>query len=356
MVEVRGQASALISATFGAERVGRPDRLRLRPERTILDACLSALEDAHERGEVSLSTALHSRLAAHIPGLVSGMRIGEALDLVFRQQEARHTTRTRSRTPSAPATEGQARDLTSRIKAAAQNVSVLLLEAHQKRVWLPLGYRSWEQYIRTEFGMSRSRSYELLDHGRVLEAIRAAADISDFSELPAYHVQLVRPRLAELNNAISYRLKPDMCRTEIAEVITEIVNGLKERVREDKRSASLRNRVLGINRTDRAVQGEQDAIGVEGQAPEDLCRLYDLVAYLASMPQPCEVIAQIPERDSDRLRDVNRAARWLAQFSIAWHRQRNDFRAPDQREESRSELCESDSVETQPFPADAGRS
>jgi len=85
-----------------------------------------------------------------------------------------------------PLTRTAARDLTDRIKRAATQICLLLLEAHDGRAWSSLGYRSWEAYARQEFRMSRSRSYELLDQARVLQAVRSAAEISAIPDISAY--------------------------------------------------------------------------------------------------------------------------------------------------------------------------
>ncbi|MFF7651712.1 hypothetical protein ACFZCY_18780 [Streptomyces sp. NPDC007983] len=47
-------------------------------------------------------------------------------------------------------------------------------DAHTARVWLPLGYGSWEAYCGAEFGISRSQAYRLLDVARALAAIHGA--------------------------------------------------------------------------------------------------------------------------------------------------------------------------------------
>ena len=51
----------------------------------------------------------------------------------------------------------------------------LLLEAHNRQAWKVLGYDSWGEYVHTEFDMSRSRSYQLLDQANVTQALMRAA-------------------------------------------------------------------------------------------------------------------------------------------------------------------------------------
>ncbi|MEU5971930.1 hypothetical protein [Streptomyces globisporus] len=78
-------------------------------------------------------------------------------------------------------TTTQARDMTAGLRAAMDDVrrSVAVLaarvhDAHAARVWLPLGYSSWESYCAAEFGISRAQAYRLLDVARALAAIHGA--------------------------------------------------------------------------------------------------------------------------------------------------------------------------------------
>lgn len=73
-----------------------------------------------------------------------------------------------------PLDADQARELTDTIKDAAEVLWMLIARAHAGRAWLSLGYESWEKYVRAEFDMSRSRSYQILDQARVITAIENA--------------------------------------------------------------------------------------------------------------------------------------------------------------------------------------
>lgn len=69
----------------------------------------------------------------------------------------------------------QARSLTNTIRDAAEVMWVLIARAHAGKAWNALGYATWEAYVRAEFNMSRSRSYQLLDQARVIAALEGAA-------------------------------------------------------------------------------------------------------------------------------------------------------------------------------------
>lgn len=93
-----------------------------------------------------------------------------------------------------------AQNLTDRIRSTVENLSGLLAEAHERRAWKALGYRSWEAYVRAEFAMARSRSYQLLDQARVIAAVREAAGrVStsvDISEAAARDIRADLPAVA----------------------------------------------------------------------------------------------------------------------------------------------------------------
>ncbi|EST17884.1 hypothetical protein [Streptomyces roseochromogenus] len=82
-----------------------------------------------------------------------------------------------------PLTTTQAREVTTRLREAMDDVrrSMAVLaarvrDAHAARVWLPLGYGTWEAYCDAEFGISRAQAYRLLDVARTLAAIHRAVD------------------------------------------------------------------------------------------------------------------------------------------------------------------------------------
>jgi hypothetical protein len=75
----------------------------------------------------------------------------------------------------------EARDLTKLIKGKLEGildqvyeVHQLMLKAHDRKAWQALGYPTWQQYVKKEFNLSRSRSYQLLDRARVQQALLAA--------------------------------------------------------------------------------------------------------------------------------------------------------------------------------------
>lgn len=68
-------------------------------------------------------------------------------------------------------TEAQARRLTDEIRATAERTWELLAEAHERRAWEVLGYRSFAKYATAEFGMATSNAYRLLNLARVVREL-----------------------------------------------------------------------------------------------------------------------------------------------------------------------------------------
>lgn len=81
-------------------------------------------------------------------------------------------------------TAEEARSLTDEIQQSAERTYALLLRAHEGEAWAALGYGSWRDYATTEFNMSQSRAYQLLDQARVVRSIEAASDSTNVELLP----------------------------------------------------------------------------------------------------------------------------------------------------------------------------
>ncbi|MEU6357469.1 hypothetical protein ABZ896_50600 [Streptomyces sp. NPDC047072] len=83
-----------------------------------------------------------------------------------------------------PLSAEQAREVTAGLREAMDDVrrSVAVLaarvrDAHAAKVWIPLGFASWEAYCGAEFGISRAQAYRLLGVARALSAIHGAVKI-----------------------------------------------------------------------------------------------------------------------------------------------------------------------------------
>jgi hypothetical protein len=131
-----------------------------------------------------------------------------------------------------PLTTDQARALTDTIRNAAEVLWVLIARAHAGKAWQSLGYNTWEAYVRAEFDMSRSRSYQILDQARVIAAIESAVPEGTNVHLSESAARDLKGVLEEALPQIKERtagLTPE----EAAEVIKEIVDEHRDAVRED---------------------------------------------------------------------------------------------------------------------------
>ena len=135
-----------------------------------------------------------------------------------------------------PLNADEARTLTDAIKSATEVLWVLIARAHAGKAWNALGYPTWEEYVRAEFDISRSRSYQLLDQGRVIREIEAAVPEGTEVHLSEAAARDLKGVLEEVVPEIRERtsgLEPD----EASVVLDEIVEEQRERIREQRQAA-----------------------------------------------------------------------------------------------------------------------
>jgi hypothetical protein len=297
-----------------------------------LDMCLTLLEDAHERDVQIVSSAVSAKVRPFVPGIVTGMPIAQALDLVFRAQDdcLQCVTRGSERSAGAPADEidisslmepetssrgdaesiaepldaRAARALTEKIKSAANNFSLLLLEAQERQAWVALGYRTWERYVRQEFGLSRTRSYELLDHGRLIRAIQATTGVSLIADIPPYAARKVKPYFGQFIAGLKSRVEGRPAE-EIPLIVSDVIRNARPRVR------VLERREPVTQLSDRAI----DAIAVSSLGRRtltvDVEVVWAVIEYLVSLPPAADVASQLEDAASV-LSTLERATAWLS--------------------------------------------
>ena len=316
---VVGSVARCASTCYGSAMLDVRSHADSKKEIKVLDACLGALEDASVRGESILGDSLAARVSRYVPGATPTSSVREVHDLVFAIQE-RWLRPNRPDSPpvgSVVAKEGrasngslkdnlsaeEARGLTRRIKMEAANVSLLIYEAHRRRAWTALGYRSWSRYADVELGLSRSRSYELVDHGRVISALRAAAGSKAIPELTVNSARHLKAQLPELASAIQTRLRSDPTGACVAEVLKDAL----EVARAGHGVARFKT-----NSDDIIVLRPGSA------TTPDLQVALHAISALASLPPPRLILQQIREDVELPTPVVNAAADWLAEFAAAW--------------------------------------
>jgi hypothetical protein len=261
-----------------------------------------------------VSAPVAAMLRPHVAAVAAGMPIADAIELVFTEQEP-YLSGQPERVPArgdgarpggaaitakeriTPLNEAGARALTERIRNATQHVCMLLMEAHEGHAWSALGYRTWEQYVKREFGLSRSRSYELLDQGRVISELQTAAGMSEVPDISAYAAVQIKPYLGEVTRSIRdhARRRPG---EHVREIIGEVVRQQRARIR------SLRDARRGLPIA-------SPSLSVRGP---DLGHLCTAIECLAAMPDAADTAAQIPTETAHRLSLAEPAHRWLGEF------------------------------------------
>jgi hypothetical protein len=261
------------------------------------------------------------------------MRMSEALDLVFRHQETylnsrdegtrlqRRRGRERDVVKLVDSTqsgvglsEGEARTLTEAIKGHVKNLYLLMLEAHSGRAWVALGYKTWEAYVRAEFGLSRSRSYELLIQARVVQTIRGAAGMSGVPDISTHLAMRLQPHLAGLVESIQREATHGWSEVKAREGVAQAIRRQRVAMRQTRRRVS---ELAAWDRTPSAERGPR-LIADESfrtDATDQRLRLCEAIEFLASLSPAHELFASIGPRETRRMAHVNRAARWLSDFA-----------------------------------------
>jgi hypothetical protein len=285
----------LIQATTLPAGTGIEPRARMR----VLDGCLRLLEDARAAGHRTVPVDVSRRIAPYVDGVSTGMSMARAMDVVFSYQQRDLVTRrtaAANQLDQALSNQGlpgrtaalsrrDAEVLTARIRSGSRDLSLLVLEAHERRAWRALSYRTWDAYVRAELGLSRSRSYELIDHARVLLTLKSAANLVEFPNISPHVANQIRPVLG----------------TVVADIRRKAEGGTGPRViQEAIRSALTANK--------------RNAAGAEPQPADSFepSRLTRTVEYLAALPPPSVVAALLTREQMHGLKRVAGAAAWLS--------------------------------------------
>jgi hypothetical protein len=326
----------------------------------LLDHCLQQVEDAQERGESVLSEDLAARVGEIVGPLPSGMSITDAMEMIFSEQErylagsddpaptgvagrpgaqagrgdevprrslARHQGRQPDRegpgsgetlTAPLPAgahlargdrepmSEAEARLLTERIRTATRYVCLLLREVHQRRAWVSLGYANWEQYVQTEFSISRSRSYELLDQANVILDLRSAAGMNELPDVSAYVAVQIKGRLPLIIETLRQRISEAKGRAP-RDIVTELVE-------EHRRQIAQSRRLVQARRGRRQHGEEPGDQGYLSEAIEVLAHMAETgrvqeAVEAAAEPLPIEIVESAIQWLNDLLAELKRKHR-----------------------------------------------
>lgn len=98
-----------------------------------------------------------------------------------------------------------AQELTESIKSTATATCLLLQQAHDKKAWQTMGYKTWAEYIENEFKFSRGRSYQLLSQASVIKEISEVSNSEIF--LTEKEAKLIKKELPKITEKLSTETK-----------------------------------------------------------------------------------------------------------------------------------------------------
>jgi hypothetical protein len=296
-----------------------------RGRRRVLDGCLWVLEEACEQGQQFVSADVAVRMRDAVPAIKTGTRIRDAIDLVFHEQERVLRVEAKESVPRDPdggaaLKSDEARELTDRIKTGLHQTTLLLLEAHRRGAWQALGYRSWEKYVRQEFGFSRSRSYQLLDHGRVLQVLMTKARLSAVPDVSPYAAAQIMPRLEEVAAAVERAVTPGMGDSKARDQVRSVVEEYRTRPSQicATQWASLTPR--GDHRIMRASLPAEEVEAHTAGTP-GIKQLEFVLERVLELPDASELFGSVTHSNVDSLYRLVEAAARLTALADAWKRQ-----------------------------------
>jgi hypothetical protein len=286
------------------ERAGRA-RTQIR----ALDNCLGALEDLAEAGTRSVSPSTIDTLPLKIPGIRPGMPIPAAIELVFSEQAKYGVGPQIGTTPAETNAldETAARTLTESIRAGVGHLSLLVMEAHDRRAWAALGHAGWSAYVEHELGFSRSRSYELIEHGRVLRRLMDATGAPEPPSLTPYAAGQIKPHLDRVINEITQLIRPTMNHRDILTLMEPILIEARSSLNSKTRRAT-----GTVTRKPIATSKVDDEV---------LTSLAEAIRLVLQLPAPAKVISCLSDVEYERWGSLMDASTRLQQIASLWQRQ-----------------------------------
>lgn len=215
---------------------------------------------------------------------------------------------------AADMTRDEARQLTDRINDRAAELSDLIYEAHTGGAWRALGYHTWADYVRAEVNnMSRSRSYQLLDLGRITREIEAAVSTKvDIGERAA---RQIKPRLGEVTDDIRDRIADEPSRPSperTREIVAEVIDDHRDQIADARRERDANDAWIRDTNA-RAPEGFDPAANSERLRLVGALRRN--TTDIAALPAPQLVVAGLMGHQFDIDEPVHAALDWLTRFS-----------------------------------------
>jgi hypothetical protein len=131
----------------------------------------------------------------------------------------------------------EAQALTAQIRSTAHGLWRLVAEAYDRKAWQALGYSGWKEYAEVELQMSESRSYQLVDTGRVMRAIGEVAGSEDVFEtvvVTARETAKIKPHMSTFKRELESLLKDGLKASEAVEFAIQALPVTEPRHREPR--------------------------------------------------------------------------------------------------------------------------
>lgn len=275
-------------------------------------------------------------------------------------------------------TAEEATELTENIRSTGEVLYVLVSRAHAGKAHLALGYSSFEAYVKEEFGMSRSRAYQLIGQANVIkeitDAVPEGTEIS-ISEAAARDLKGVLDRVVPSLAERTENMSPEEASGVVEDTLNEfreldeddIFNSLSDDDIEALLGEDLFNLGGGGGSFDEEIMGDLrdregfsstsggggsgngsgsggggfddddmpdfdnldlpdidddlDSIGGDsgGQSYDTIYDFYGAIDTISNLPSPDSLIADIPDaRITQVSMSANKAFEWLSEFSRKW--------------------------------------
>lgn len=245
--------------------------------------------------------------------------------------------------------EAKARELTDAIRAAATATYVLLARAHEGKAYKALGYDTWADYVRNEFDITASRSYQLLDLSKVVREIEEATPDGTVVTITEAQARDIKRELPQITERIKAEVSDDP--EEAAGTVERIIEDIRDQKKADEKAIQEREQKLseaeqdGYHRgleaagdafldrnpeeggerraSDGGEYGDPDAAdGMDVMSPQDKVDLYNflnVLSGLSSLPEPDEFIKIIPNgREDEITNQLDAAATWINRMASLW--------------------------------------
>lgn len=240
-----------------------------------------------------------------------------------------------------PLNEDEARALTDTIRNAVDVVWALIARAHAGGAWKALGYETWSDYVQSEFDMSRSRSYQLLDQARVVREIESAVPDGTQVRITEAAARDLKGVLEEVVPEIRERtegLDPEAAADVLDEIVAEQRDRMRDSVDEDEDEffgdyAGNGGGDFGDGTRDRGDrpdrfdedEDEVDVVAIR-RAVNAAHDLYSSLSALAGLPQDLTDVVDIipPERYAQIDGNLRLATANLDKFHELWAERRGD--------------------------------